>query len=441
MPQTMGIVVHPYFLSPIISSISFTASRISDITKAKPAYKIPNLKILELMKYRVIKPILTNARYILGGIEEKFVAIGEILDSNNPDDSQIIKEYPSRVELIELPEKWLCEVTKDNIEMLDEWRKANAKSYVRYMLCSGYLVLSKHHFDDSLFLANSKSYMMRTHTHYYKDYTELTTEEFRKLVYEPFKAAQKPKLPDYWFFVPTEYSRKEALEWIGRGNDWHYNILASNFSVLSDGSCHGGYISKEALIRNIHAPYKNTELTEHQFLTLVYEPFKQQQKMNQNQETHKIDFGKLIEIRNLACSEWKQKISKEYIPRVNEFEEVIVTNKEVEEAFEAAKSTPEIKAILESVFGNRSAIDFDKLKAGSVVMIEHTVNHIGGVHEFDLSKPVQILFYKTKCGFDWNGEYFEKGRYKSQTSFVQKGKVCCFASHEEIDCITKVIKY
>ena len=101
------------------------------------------------MKYRVIKPILTNARYILGGIEEKFVAIGEILDSNNPDDSQIIKEYPSRVELAELPEKWFCEVTKGNIKMLDEWRKANAKSHTGYLLCVGYLVLSKHHSDES----------------------------------------------------------------------------------------------------------------------------------------------------------------------------------------------------------------------------------------------------------------------------------------------------
>ena len=175
------------------------------------------------MKYRVIGPILLRADYVCGIYEEEFVPIGRVLDSNNDDDRKVIKDYPSRVELIELPEKWFCEVTNDNIEMLREWGNANAKSHTEDLLRVGYLVLSKHHLDDSLFLANSKSYMMRTHPHYYKDYTELTTEEFRKLVYEPFK---------------------------------------------------------------------------------------QQQKMNQNQETHKIDFGKLIEIRNLACSEWKQKISK-----------------------------------------------------------------------------------------------------------------------------------
>ena len=43
-PQTIGIVLQPYFLSPSMSSISFITSRIKEMINANPPYKIANLK-------------------------------------------------------------------------------------------------------------------------------------------------------------------------------------------------------------------------------------------------------------------------------------------------------------------------------------------------------------------------------------------------------------
>src|SRR4030095_9594172 len=39
IPQLMGMVLHPYFLSPSMSSISLTASRIREVINANPTYK------------------------------------------------------------------------------------------------------------------------------------------------------------------------------------------------------------------------------------------------------------------------------------------------------------------------------------------------------------------------------------------------------------------
>src|SRR5687768_10212669 len=46
-PHTIGIVLHPYFASPAISSMSFTTSLTRQMIKAKPAYKNVNLSSLE----------------------------------------------------------------------------------------------------------------------------------------------------------------------------------------------------------------------------------------------------------------------------------------------------------------------------------------------------------------------------------------------------------
>src|SRR5450432_2025198 len=54
-PQTMGMVLQPYRVSPCISSMSLTASRTSEIMKAKPPYKMASRKNLCWLKLLSLK--------------------------------------------------------------------------------------------------------------------------------------------------------------------------------------------------------------------------------------------------------------------------------------------------------------------------------------------------------------------------------------------------
>src|SRR3982751_2450731 len=57
IPQTMGIVLQPYFSSPSISSISFITSLINEMMKAKLAYTIANLNNLEILRLKTVSAL------------------------------------------------------------------------------------------------------------------------------------------------------------------------------------------------------------------------------------------------------------------------------------------------------------------------------------------------------------------------------------------------
>lgn len=82
-------------------------------------------------------------------------------------------------------------------------------------------------------------------------------------------------------------------------------------------------------------------------------------------------------------------------------------------------------------------IDYDRLKTGSIVMIEYTGNHCCGIESIDASKPVTILLYKTK-GYLYKGGFHQNKR--EYITFIQDDKVCHFTA-DDVDYITKVISY
>ena|SRR5690606_2966705 len=88
---------------------------------------------------------------------------------------------------------------------------------------------------------------------------------------------------------------------------------------------------------------------------------------------------------------------------------------------------------------NANSVDYDRLRTGSVVMIEYTGYHCCGIESINTSKPVTILLYKTK-GYLYNGEFKAVLGDREYITFIQDDKVCHFTAYD-IDYITKVISY
>src|SRR6478735_8753928 len=102
----MGIVLQPYFLSPSISSISFIASRIREITKAKPVYSKVILVILMvftaagLKKKRISHQLTTRTVQAVKAeimiLPDKSFFFSEI-EYTNKSNTQAALESPSSV--------------------------------------------------------------------------------------------------------------------------------------------------------------------------------------------------------------------------------------------------------------------------------------------------------------------------------------------------------
>ena len=96
----------------------------------------------------------------------------------------------SMCKIITLPElfpsKWYLKITNESKEVANEWRRSVATSHLNtYLDNTGYILLSKHEFDESFFLSKFTSPIEQLK--YYSDYTELTTEQFLDHVYNPWK--------------------------------------------------------------------------------------------------------------------------------------------------------------------------------------------------------------------------------------------------------------
>jgi hypothetical protein len=294
------------------------------------------------MKYR----LLTQA----GWPTYKVNQVYNIVD--DPDLLRHVERYPNDWELVpesELPEKWYCLVTKENQQMLNEWRESVASTHRDYMVPIGDKIVSKHEWDGSYYytgVIDNDSYGL---------HQELTTEQFNKLVY-------KPKF----------------------GKLFNFGTKTEKMKTL-------------------------------------------------------IPITDVIKIHGVACSTWKSKIAN-YLAKVDSNQNIQFTPSEVNEMFNAATSSQ--LPLLESIFGKRSQpIDWDKIRTGSRVMIQHTVEHCDGFYKIDLSEPVDVVFFKTKYFIDNNNTFKTEGAHTSYVTFHQNGKFVLFSSERGTNYIVEVVEY
>jgi len=87
-----------------------------------------------------------------------------------------------------LPTKWYIEVTKENQEELNRWRKKVATEYRDHTVSVGYTLLSMHSRDGSYYYCGDTRAVRKTEE--YNDYQEITLEQFREITNST--STQKP---------------------------------------------------------------------------------------------------------------------------------------------------------------------------------------------------------------------------------------------------------
>jgi hypothetical protein len=152
----------------------------------------------------------------------------------------------------------------------------------------------------------------------------------------------------------------------------------------------------------------------------------------------------LLEIHRIACHAWQTMIKDEYFPRIDFDQKVTFTMREINEMFEA--TTPSQKPILEKIFGKQvKPIEWDRIKTGSQVMLEyageHCINREYGLNDIDVSKPVDVIFYKTPHYIYDRGKFCIQGHHNLYCTFHQNGKYVLFSAETNTDYITKVVQY
>ena len=132
----------------------------------------------------------------------KIFTIGFTLMSSHPDGSyyfsdcieDCIEQYPNHQPITleqfrqitnpknmnTLPTKWYIEATEENREELNSWRLKNATQYLlRYHFAVGHTLLSEHHSDKSCYYSDDADAVRDCDE--YKDYQEITLEQFRQI--------------------------------------------------------------------------------------------------------------------------------------------------------------------------------------------------------------------------------------------------------------------
>jgi len=89
-----------------------------------------------------------------------------------------------------LPTKWYIQATEENHEELNSWRERNATSYLASQYFQvGHTLLSEHHSDKSCYYADDAD-TVRGRSEY-KDYQEITLEQFRQITNQTQKPMTK----------------------------------------------------------------------------------------------------------------------------------------------------------------------------------------------------------------------------------------------------------
>jgi hypothetical protein len=247
-------------------------------------------------------------------------------------------------------------------------------------------------------------------------------------------------LPENWFCLVTRDNLKMLDEWRLKNASSHKSFsLGVGNTVLSE------HPHDDSLFFNGHnilndIDFKGyVQITTEQFQKYVYEP----QFKNNTMSTQKLIVPALdvLRIHAIACGGWKTKIAGEYLSRVDMYQNIAFTQVEVDGMFKAATTLQ--YALLEEVFGKKSLpIDYDKIKTGSKVMLKSTGEKCGTLCDFDLTKPFDVVFYKTPHFINNKGEFWLKGDiHPIYCTFYQNGSYVLFVADNNVDYITEVIEY
>jgi len=242
------------------------------------------------------------------------------------------------------------------------------------------------------------------------------------------------KLPKYFIIKQcNDPLWDDYIEWLNKT----YNI---NYSGDSSSSYYGydGNETNNGTGYTIDISYfKNNP----EIITLEYW---NQCIKNKTQMTQKltVKVTEVLKIHEVACESWKERILSQYLSRMDKDQNITFFQREIDLMFN--KATIYQLTVLEEVFGKVVvAIEFDKLKTGSIVKLHKNKfgQCIGGTGDMDLDKAVNVVFANTPHSINADGKFVNKCYYDSYYTFEQDGIFARYNSDEVVDYITEVIEY
>lgn len=271
------------------------------------------------------------------------------------------------------------------------------------------------------------------------EYGRTIFEEWNEQTFLEYCGIESFVLPEKWCVEITESNREVLLDWV-RKQRYYNNYGEHHFypgnTVVSEHPFDDTYLYAYSPSDFLKAHPKYKQITFELFCEHV---LNQRIKPMKKYKNYTVPATDVLNIRAIACNTWKQTFTT-YLQRIDSDNNVSFSEDEIDSMFKAA--TREQRPVLVEVFGEPAkAIEWDRIRTGSKVMIQYTGQHCLGIDTIYLSEPVDVVFYKTPHCINNQGVFYTEASHSSYCTFHQNGKYVLFAADQNVDYITEVVEY
>jgi hypothetical protein len=258
----------------------------------------------------------------------------------------------------ELPKDWYIEVTEDNLEELDKWRKSVASRHTNLSLFAGDFVLSKHWCDNSNYYTDSENSLLE----YHPNHKKIDLETFRKITnMKPdfsIKGTELPSIPRGTFYRMRHPSCNGRLDF---KNLVSYGLeeFEGDIYVLADINDYKG---------------SNYLMFKLSYIEHLWKEQNQNQNPKQDMKKFTITAEQAQSIINIACGTWKKQLAKKWANNIVLGDEIEVSEEFYKE-MRAACTAPQ-NELFDKIFGkdddsvDLSKIDSSLLRSASNNMLD-----------------------------------------------------------------------
>lgn len=276
----------------------------------------------------------------------------------------------------ELPKDWYIEVTEENLEELDAWRKRVASYYKNVILISGFFILSKHYRDESNFYSGYEKDLLKHHPNHKK----IDLETLHKITnMEPDFSIKGTKLPS----IPKGTSYRLYHTPYETELDFNYKTLVSYGLEEFKG---------ETYVLADTNDYKDSNYF--MFKLSDIERLWKEQNQNQNPKQDMKKFTITAELAqsiiDIACNAWKKQLAEKWANNIVLGNEIEISEEFYKEM--RAACTPPQNELFDKIFGkdddgsvNLTGVDSFELHGASNQMIDVRRGYEYGNKAFGLS--------------------------------------------------------
>jgi hypothetical protein len=272
----------------------------------------------------------------------------------------------------ELPKDWYIEVTEENLEELDAWRKRVAKGFTDYSLKVGFFILSKHNWDESNFYGGYEKYLLIEHPNHKK----IDLETFRKITnMKPDFSIKGTKLPS----IPKGTSYGVYHTPYENELDFNYKTLVSYGLEEFKGETY--------VLADIN-DYKGSSYF--MFKLSDIERLWKEQNPKQDMKKFTITAELAQSIIDIACGTWKKQLAEKWANNIVLGNEIEISEEFYKEM--RAACTPPQNELFDKIFGkdddgsvNLTGVDSFELHGASNQMIDVRRGYEYGNKAFGLS--------------------------------------------------------